>query len=174
MTSAFPGLLHYRVGFGLLLLFLLAVGNLRGVRQSGRIFAVPTYMFIFSMTSLIVAGIVRAWLGYPAVEPPVATFPDIQHPLNLWLLMKAFSAGCAALTGIEAVSNGVQVFRRPESRNAAVTLMIMAGILAFFFLGTSYLAHVYLVVPRGRPTVLFPPRPAVLGPGPPALLIPIP
>src|SRR3989442_13952601 len=158
MTSAFPGLLHYRVGVGLLFLFLLAVGNLRGVRQSGRIFAVPTYMFIFSMTSLIVAGIVRAWLGYPAVEPPVATFPDIQHPLNLWLLMKAFSAGCAALTGIEAVSNGVQAFRRPESRNAAVTLMIMAGNFAFFFLGPSYPGPVYLVVPRAGQTGVSPPR----------------
>src|SRR3989442_5440013 len=166
MTSAFPGLLHYGVGVGLLFLFLLAVGNLRGVRQSGRIFAVPTYMFIFSMTSLIVAGIVRAWLGYPAVEPPVATFPDIQHPLNLWLLMKAFSAGCAALTGIEAVSNGVQVFRRPESRNAAVTLMIMAGILAFFFLGTSYLAHVYVVVPGVGQTVVSQLGRAIFGPGP--------
>ena len=166
MTSAFPGLLHYRVGVGLPFLFLLAVGNLRGVRQSGRIFAVPTYMFIFSMTSLIVAGIVRAWLGYPAVEPPVATFPDIQHPLNLWLLMKAFSAGCAALTGIEAVSDGVQTFRRPESRNAAVTLMIMAGILAFFFLGTSYLAHVYVVVPGVGQTVVSQLGRAIFGAGP--------
>src|SRR2546426_1464123 len=166
MTSAFPGLLHYRVGFGLLFLFLLAVGNLRGVRQSGRIFAFPTYMFIFSLTSLIVAGIVRAWLGSPAVEPPVATFPDIQRPLNLWLLMKAFSAGCAALTGIEAVSDGVQTFRRPESRNAAVTLMIMAGILAFFFLGTSYLAHVDTVVPGVGQTVVSQLGRAVFGTGP--------
>src|SRR5438093_908606 len=123
-------------------------------------------VIISSMTSLIVAGIVRAWLGYPAVEPPVATFPDIQHPLNLWLLMKAFSAGCAALTGIEAVSNGVQVFRRPESRNAAVTLMIMAGILAFFFLGPSYLAHVYVVVPGVGQTVVSPLGRAIFGPGP--------
>src|SRR3989454_4560125 len=166
VTSALPGLLHYRVGVGLMFLFLLAVGNLRGVRQSGRIFAVPTYMFIFSMTSLIVAGIVRASLGYPAVQPPVAAFPEIQHPLNLWLLMKAFSAGCAALTGIEAVSNGVQAFRKPESRNAAVTLMIMAGVLGFFFPGTSYPAHVYFVVPGARPPVASHLRPARFGTGP--------
>ena len=150
VTSAFPGLLRDRVALGLMFLFLLAVGNLRGVRQSGRIFAFPTYMFIFSMASLIVTGIVRASLGYPAVEPAVAAVPEIQHDLNLWLLMKAFSAGCAALTGIEAVSNGVQAFRKPEARNASLTLMIMAVILAFFFLGTSYLAHVYTVIPGAK------------------------
>jgi amino acid transporter len=166
VTSAFPGLLHDRVALGLLFLFLLAVGNLRGVRQSGRIFAVPTYMFIFSMTALIVTGIVRALLGYPAVEPPVAAVPEIQHALNLWLLMKAFSAGCAALTGIEAVSNGVQAFRKPEARNASLTLMIMAIILAFFFLGTSYLAHVYTVIPGAKQTVVSQLGRAIFGQGP--------
>src|SRR5262245_16804708 len=165
MTSAFPGLLSYRVGLGLFFLFLLAVGNLRGVRQSGWIFAVPTYMFIFSMAALIVAGVVRPALGYAPVVPSLAALPEIQHDLNLWLLMKAFSAGCAALTGIEAVSNGVQAFRKPESRNAAVTLMIMAGILAFFFLGTSYLAHVYLVVPGAGQTVVSQLGRAIFGSG---------
>src|SRR5262245_6191135 len=154
VTSAIPGLLNHRVALGLIFLFLLAVGNLRGVRQSGRIFAVPTYMFIFSMAALIVVGVVRALLHYPALEPPSAAFPEIRHDLNLWLLMKAFSAGCAALTGIEAVSNGVQAFRKPEPRNAAVTLMIMAVILAFFFLGTSYLAHAYTVIPGAGQTVM--------------------
>src|SRR2546422_5193910 len=149
VTSAFPGLLHYRVGVGLLFLFLLAVGNLRGVRQSGRIFAFPTYMFIFSMTSLIVAGIVRASLGYPAVEPPVAAFPEIQHALNLWLLMKAFSAGCAALTGIEAVSDGVQAVRKPGPPKAAPDLLIMGGILSFCFLGTPLPGPRQLGVPWG-------------------------
>src|SRR6266704_2055621 len=166
VTSAFPGLLRDRVALGLLFLFLLAVGNLRGVRQSGRIFAVPTYLFIFSMASLIVTGIVRAFLGYPPVEPPMAAVPEIQHALNLWLLMKAFSAGCAALTGIEAVSNGVQAFRKPEARNASVTLMIMAVILAFFFLGTSYLAHVYTVIPGAKQTVVSQLGRAIFGQGP--------
>ncbi len=166
VTSAFPGLLRDRVPLGLLFLFLLAVGNLRGVRQSGRIFAVPTYLFIFSMASLIVTGIVRAFLGYPPVEPPMAAVPEIQHALNLWLLMKAFSAGCAALTGIEAVSNGVQAFRKPETRNASVTLMIMAVILAFFFLGTSYLAHVYTVIPGAKQTVVSQLGRAIFGQGP--------
>ena len=166
VTSAFPGLLHQRVGLGLLFLFALAVGNLRGVRQSGRIFAIPTYLFIFSMSALIVTGIAYALLGHPAVEPPVAQLPEIQHALNLWLLMKAFSAGCAALTGIEAVSNGVQAFRRPETRHASETLMIMACILAFFFLGTSYLAHVYTVVPGAGQTVVSQLGRAIFGTGP--------
>jgi amino acid transporter len=165
VTSAFPGILHYRVALGLLFLFLLAVGNLRGVRQSGRIFAFPTYLFIFSMSALIITGIVRHLMSYPAVEPPVAAFPEIQHALNLWLLMKAFSAGCAALTGIEAVSNGVQAFRRPEARNASLTLMIMAIILAFFFLGTSFLAHVYTVIPGVGQTVVSQLGRAIFGTG---------
>src|SRR3989442_5979799 len=87
VTSALPGLLHYRIGVGLMFLFVLTVGNLRGVRQSGRIFAAPTYLFILSMAALIVTGFVRAFLGYPAVEPPVAAVPQIQHALNLLLLM---------------------------------------------------------------------------------------
>jgi amino acid transporter len=166
VTSAFPGLLHQRVGLGLLFLFILAVGNLRGVRQSGRIFAIPTYLFILSMATLIITGIARASLDHPAVEQPVSQMPEIQHALNLWLLMKAFSAGCAALTGIEAVSNGVQAFRRPETRHASETLMIMAVILAFFFLGTSYLAHVYTVVPGVGQTVVSQLGRAIFGTGP--------
>src|SRR5256712_215584 len=166
VTSAWPRLLHYRVAVGLLFLLLLAVGNLRGLRQSGRIFAVPTYLFIFSRVSLIVRGVVRAGLGLPPVEPPMATIPPATHDVTLFLLMRAFSAGCAALTGIEAISNGVQAFRKPEARNASTTLMIMGGILAFFFMGTSYLAHVYTVVPGVGQTVVSQLGRAVFGSGP--------
>jgi len=166
MTSAWPALLHYRVAVGLLFLLLLAVGNLRGVRQSGRIFAVPTYLFIFSMFALLVAGVVRASLGLPAIEPPMAPIPEATRGITLFLLMRAFSAGCAALTGIEAVSNGVQAFRRPEARNASTTLMIMAGILGCFFLGTSYLAHVHSVVPGVGQTIVSQLGRAIFGTGP--------
>jgi len=166
VTSAWPRALHYRVGVGLVFLFVLAVGNLRGIRQSGRIFSAPTYLFIFSMVSLIVTGFIRAHLGLPAVEPPVAPMPAAVQDLTLFLLLRAFSAGCAALTGIEAISNGVQAFRMPEARNASTTLMIMAGILGFFFLGTSYLAHVYAVVPGVGQTVVSQLGRAVFGSGP--------
>ena len=166
VTSALPGLLHHRIAVGLLFLFVLVVGNLRGLRQSGRIFALPTYMFIFAMTALIVTGIVRSSLGHPPIEPPVTALPQASHVLTLFLLMRAFSAGCAALTGIEAVSDGVQAFRKPESRNAATTLMIMAGILGFFFLGTSLLAHKYTVVPGVGQTVVSQLGRAIFGTGP--------
>jgi len=166
VTSALPGLLHHRIAVGLLFLFILVVGNLRGLRQSGRIFAFPTYMFIFAMTALIVTGIVRSSLGYSPIEPPATALPQASHALTLFLLMRAFSAGCAALTGIEAVSDGVQAFRKPESRNAATTLMIMAAILGFFFLGTSYLANKYTVVPGVGQTVVSQLGRAILGTGP--------
>jgi len=166
VTSALPGLLHHRVAVSLLFLFILVVGNLRGLQQSGRIFALPTYMFIFSMTAMVVTGVVRALLGYPPVEVPATALPDASHVLTLFLLMRAFSAGCAALTGIEAVSNGVQAFRKPESRNAATTMMIMAVILGSFFLGTSYLAHAYLVVPGAGQTVVSQLGRVVFGTGP--------
>lgn len=166
VTSALPGLLHHRIAVGLLFLFVLVVGNLRGLRQSGRIFAFPTYMFIFAMTALIVTGIVRSSLGHPPIEPPATALPQASHALTLFLLMRAFSAGCAALTGIEAVSDGVQAFRKPESRNAATTLMIMAGILGFFFLGTSLLAHRYTVVPGVGQTVVSQLGRAIFGTGP--------
>jgi amino acid transporter len=166
VTSALPGLLHHRIAVGLLFLFVLVVGNLRGLRQSGRIFAFPTYMFIFAMTALIVTGIVRSSLGHPPIEPPATALPQASHALTLFLLMRAFSAGCAALTGIEAVSDGVQAFRKPESRNAATTLMIMAGILGFFFLGTSLLAHKYTVVPGVGQTVVSQLGRAIFGTGP--------
>ncbi|MBI1952033.1 MAG: APC family permease, partial [Acidobacteria bacterium] len=166
VTSALPGLLHHRVAVGLLFLFILVVGNLRGLRQSGRIFALPTYMFIFAMTAMVVTGIVRATLGYPPVEAPATALPQASHALTLFLLMRAFSAGCAALTGIEAVSNGVQAFRKPESRNAATTMMIMAVILGSFFLGTSFLAHQYVVVPGVGQTVVSQLGRAAFGTGP--------
>jgi len=165
VTSALPGLLHHRVAVSLLFLFILVVGNLRGLQQSGRIFALPTYMFIFSMTAMVVTGVVRALLGYPPVEVPATALPDASHVLTLFLLMRAFSAGCTALTGIEAVSNGVQAFRKPESRNAATTMMIMAVILGSFFLGTSYLAHAYHVVPGIGQTVVSQLGRAVFGTG---------
>ncbi|HEV8700583.1 MAG TPA: APC family permease [Candidatus Polarisedimenticolia bacterium] len=166
VTSALPGLLHHRVAVGLLFLFILVVGNLRGLRQSGRIFALPTYMFIFAMTAMVVTGLVRAFLGYPPVEAPAAVLPQTSNALTLFLLMRAFSAGCAALTGIEAVSNGVQAFRKPESRNAATTMMIMAVILGSFFLATSFLAHAYLVVPGAGQTVVSQLGRVVFGTGP--------
>jgi amino acid transporter len=166
VVSALPFLQNHREAVALLFLLLLAVGNLRGVRQAGRIFAVPTYLFISALSLLILAGIARALLGLPPIEAPTAALPAISHPLTLFLLMRAFSAGCAALTGIEAISDGVQAFRPPEASNAAKTLFIMATILGSFFIGTTWLAHAYGVVPGGGQTVISQLGRAVFGTGP--------
>jgi len=166
VTSAIPALLTHRVAIGLLFLVLIAMGNLRGLRQSGAIFAAPTYLFIAAMTAMLLTGIARAAMGLPPVEPPPAAIPDATQALTLFLLMRAFSAGCAAMTGIEAVSDGIQAIKPPESRNAAVTLTIMGCILAFFFLGSSYLAHVYQVVPGAGQTIISQLGRVVFGVGP--------
>jgi len=166
VTSALPFLREHRVAIGLLFIAVLMVGNLRGVRESGAIFAVPTYLFITAMGLLILGGIARALLRYPPLEAPVAALPPATHALTLFLLMRAFSAGCTALTGIEAISNGIQAFRPPESKNAASTLVILGLILGVFFLGTSYLAHAYVVVPGAGQTVISQLGHAVFGSGP--------
>jgi amino acid transporter len=166
ITSAVPFLRDHRIAVALFFLIVVALGNLRGVRQSGRLFAMPTYLFVGTMALMIISGIVRTTLGHPPIEAPAAPLPEAAQPLTLFLLMRAFSAGCAALTGIEAVSNGVQAFKAPEARNAALTLLIMAVILGFFFLGTSYLAHAYLVVPGSGQTVVSQLGRAVFGAGP--------
>ncbi|HEU4403060.1 MAG TPA: APC family permease [Candidatus Polarisedimenticolia bacterium] len=165
VTSAVPFLHEHRVLLGLLFITIIMVANLRGLRQSGAIFAVPTYLFISAMGLMILVGVARALTGRPAVEFPAAALAEASHPLTLFLLMRAFSAGCTALTGIEAISNGVQAFRPPESRNAATTLVILGLILGFFFLGSSYLAHIYAVVPGSGQTVISQLGHAVFGSG---------
>jgi amino acid transporter len=154
VTSAVPALHQHRVALGLLFIAILMVGNLRGVRESGMVFAVPAYLFIGAMTLLILTGIGRALLHLGPIETPAASLAPASHALTLFLLMRAFSAGCTALTGIEAISNGIQAFRPPESRNAAATLVLLGLILGFFFLGTGYLAHAYVVVPGAGQTVV--------------------
>jgi amino acid transporter len=166
LVSALPVLTTHRVAIGLTFVAVLSVGNLRGVRQSGRIFSVPTYLFISGMGLLLITGFVRAFLGLPPIEPPAAVLPESTHALTIFLLLRAFSSGCAALTGIEAISDGIQAFRPPESRNAARTLMIMGIILGLFFLGTSYLANHYTVIPGAGQTVISQLGRAVFGTGP--------
>jgi amino acid transporter len=166
VTSAIPFLREHKVAMGLLFVFIIAVGNLRGVRESGRIFAVPTYLFIGSLGLLIATGLWRALTGLPPVEPPAALLPEASHTLTLFLLMRAFSSGCAALTGIEAISDGVQAFKPPEPRNAGITLLIMGAVLGSFFLGITWVAHFYQVVPGAGQTVISQLGRAVFGTGP--------
>ena len=152
ITSAFPNLYEHRVIIGVALVAGITLANLRGIRESGAIFAPPTYFFIFSLGALILVGIFRTqFLGLPAVHP--AAFPATE-PIGILLLLRAFASGCAALTGVEAISNAVPAFREPESRNAAVTLGWMAAILGFLFIGTSFLAHRLELVPKPEETIL--------------------
>jgi amino acid transporter len=154
ITSAAPALYDERVLMALLFVGLIMLGNLRGVRESGTIFATPTYLFIFSFGAMIVVGLVRAFFGgVEAASAPEARQVVATQSLGIFLILRAFASGSAALTGVEAISNGVPAFKPPESRNAATTLAWMAAILGFLFLGVSLLAHQMHVMPLATQTV---------------------
>ncbi len=152
ITSAVPELHEHRVGLGILAITILTWGNLRGVRESGRIFALPTYLFVGGLGLVIFVGLGRAVFGSPA-EHPLPSVPAVEG-LTLFLLLRAFSSGCTALTGIEAISNGVPAFRAPASQNAATTMIWMATMLGGLFLGITILAYVYGLVPREEETLI--------------------
>jgi amino acid transporter len=142
IVSAFPELHAYSIEIAVGFVALVTLLNLRGIRESATIFALPTYAFIVSMVLLLIAGFVRLALdpGLQA-ETPESVHAAGTSGMTLFLLLRAFSSGCAALTGTEAISNGVPAFRRPEARNASVTLVWMGVILGTFFLGITVLAH---------------------------------
>lgn len=163
VTSAAQGtrlawLDEHKVALCLVFIAFIAVANLRGVRESGALFAAPTYAFIVSFLFMIGFGLFH-YLTYggaaphPGEELKTAEGYSLQ-PLTLFLLLGAFSNGCAALTGIEAISNGVQAFKKPEARNAARTLVSMAVLLTTMFIGTSVLAYLYHVHPKENETVI--------------------
>ncbi len=159
ILSAVPGLEAWRVELSLLFVALIALGNLRGIRESGSIFAAPTYLFILSFGSMIVVGLVKlafaAFSGASLTSAlPPQTIAEAQQPLTLFLLLRAFSSGSAALTGVEAISNGVPAFKPNESKNAATTLLWMGVTLGFFFLGVTFLANRLGIVPAGDQTVI--------------------
>jgi amino acid transporter len=152
VTSAFPALRAYKVSLGVACIAAIAFANLRGVRESGRVFAVPTYLFIVTFAMLVVGGLARLLWG--DVEPLTSRPPEAVAPLTWFLVLRAFSSGCVALTGTETISNGIPAFKPPESRNAAITLGWMAFILAGLFLGITVLASALGVVPVGDETVV--------------------
>jgi amino acid transporter len=166
ITSAYHSLIPHTVLICLFSITLLAMVNLRGVRESGAAFSVPTYVFVFMMVGLIVYGGYRALFdGGAAVASGVIKVDPVslqQHGLTSapaalalgWLLIRGFAEGCAAMTGTEAISNGVMAFKQPAQKNAAATLGWMVAILAAFFLGTSLLARHYGVMPTTTDTVL--------------------
>lgn len=144
VTSAFSVLEPYKVIISVLMVLLLMVGNLRGIRESSRIFGLPTYAFIIAIGSMVVAGFVRVAGGF---TPPEPTLKTALEPVTLILLLRAFSSGCTALTGVEAVSNAVPNFKKPSVKNAKMVLLLLSIIIFVLFGGTSVLANVYHVVP---------------------------
>ncbi|MGH9862009.1 MAG: APC family permease, partial [Candidatus Acidiferrales bacterium] len=155
ITAAFPSLYSHRIGLCVLAVFLILVANLRGVRESAALFAGPVYLFIISIYALVLTGLWRHMMGGGTALPPAAA-PAAEITWNataVFFLLRAFASGCVALTGIEAVANGVRIFRPPASRNAAITLYIMAGFLATLFLGLTYLAYLYRIMPLEGQTV---------------------
>jgi amino acid transporter len=154
LTSAFPALHMSRVELSLGFMAVIALGNLRGIRESGRIFSVPTYFFIGGILALLAVGAWRWATGtiVPLDQPAADALPV--GSLGVFAILTAFANGCTAMTGVEAVSNGVPAFRKPESKNAAATLVVMALLAVGMFVGITLLAHAYVIVPNDTETVV--------------------
>jgi amino acid transporter len=153
VTSALPGLFPYRVPLCVAAVVAVSLANLRGIRDTGKIFAAPTYLFIASVIGLIgygAAGAVFDFLG----EAPYQPHPPGLEGVGFFLLMRAFASGCTALTGVEAVSDGVPAFKPPEARNASVVLTWLGVILLVLFFGITYLAYDFGIQPKEHETVV--------------------
>ena len=153
LTSAFPGLGPHRVTLCVLAIAGIALGNLRGVRESGRLFAAPTYFFVVSILGMIGYGLIGTVFAL-LPEAPYEPHPPGLEGVGLFLLLRSYAAGCTALTGVEAVSNGVPALRPPEGRNAQ-TVMTWLGVISIaMFLGITYLAYDFGIIPGGDETVV--------------------
>ncbi len=147
-TTAFKVFKPYSVLIACILVILLMIGNLRGLRESSRIFGIPAYMFIFGIIIMIVWGLINIKRGY--VPPPPKNMPSVVEPLSMILILRAFSNGCTALTGVEAVSNAVPNFKTPSTKYAKRVLFLLSMIILILFGGSSVLANLYQVNPQGN------------------------
>lgn len=156
ITSAFPVLFPYRVHLSVGLVLFVMLVNLRGVKESGTVFAIPTYFFLVMMFSTVAVGFFRHVTGTlgTVVDPPALEIGPVLRAVTPFLILHAFSSGTAALTGIEAISNGVTAFREPRSRNAGITLIWMAAILGTLFLSITFLAGQIGAIPSEHETVI--------------------
>lgn len=154
ITSAFPEIYPFRVEVALLLILMMTVINLRGVKESSTAFAVPTYFFLCMAFLLLLVGSVRWLTGSLGQVTGVEAVPMLVQPFTFFILLCAFSSGSTALTGVEAISNGITAFKEPRSKNAATTLMVMVGILMSLFLGITLLANAVTAVPSESETVI--------------------
>ncbi|MFR3728123.1 APC family permease [Lacrimispora sp.] len=168
LVSAFPGFSHYRLIFALLFLCIITLLNLRGMRESSKLFGIPTYAFILIMLALIVTGFVKLFTGnLPPVHDPEAIKPVTGGlgTVSLFLLLRAFSSGCSALTGVEVVSNAVPSFREPSQRNAKNVLFILVGIIIVIFGGSVILVTSLHIIPLEGKTVISQMGSAIFGQG---------
>ena len=170
LSSLWPWLLNWQVLFALVLLVLVGWANLRGVREAGRLFALPTYAFVVMVVVLAVAGLQNLIFshGFSPDPPPLVKAVE---PLGLFLILRAFSSGCSAMTGIEAIANGVQLFRSPSAQRARNTLLVMGLLLASMFLAVSGLGFMYGVAPNPDVTVMAQLGMRVFGPHSPLLWV---
>jgi len=145
LVSAVPSLLPHTVSLCLGILMVITILNLRGLREAGIAFAIPTYLFVGTLLITIVGGLIRVLLsgGHPTPVTPLPTPPPVTEAVSYWLLLKVFASGCTALTGVEAVSNGVKAFREPAVKNAQRTLTVIIFVLAVLLGGISFLVKVY-------------------------------
>ena len=170
LSSLWPWLLSWQVLIALVLLVLVGWANLRGVREAGRLFALPTYAFVVMVMVLAVAGLQNLIFshGFSPDPPPLVKAVE---PLGLFLILRAFSSGCSAMTGIEAIANGVQLFRSPSAQRARNTLLVMGLLLASMFLAVSGLGFMYGVAPNPDVTVMAQLGMRVFGPNTPLLWV---
>ena len=152
ITSAFPSLHDHRVLIALIMILFLTVMNLRGIGESASILAIPVYLFVVAIIVLILCGVVK--ILTEGVHAQVPEIGAAVSNISLFLLLKAFSSGCSALTGVEAVSNAIPNFKKPAERNAAKTLIMMGSILGTMFIGISLLAYWYGIKPDPKETVV--------------------
>ncbi|HAL15947.1 MAG TPA: permease [Anaerolineaceae bacterium] len=156
ITSAFPNLYPFRVEIAVAMVFMIMLVNLRGVKESGIAFAIPTYFFVISMVLTVGVGFFRFLTGSlgTVVNPPAFSVEGAVGMVTPFLLLHAFASGTAALTGIEAISNGITAFKEPRSKNAGITLVWMSGILGTLFLGISFLSGKIASVPSEAETII--------------------
>ncbi len=174
-TSVYQGLLPWRAELGVAAIALLALANLRGLRESGNIFAVPTYAYVVGALAIIGLGLAAVASGNPAASfpaPVVKQPPDGFETLSIFLILRAFAFGSVALTGTEAISNGVPAFKPPEPQNAAKTMLAMALLLGVIFVGLSFLGSAYGLAPdpTERETLISQITRSVIGEGPPYVI----
>ena len=169
ITSAVPSLLDVRVELSVGFVLFIMLVNLRGAKESGTFFALPVYAFILSIVALVLVGVGRCVTGgCPRVEDiqPISTLATSAAPLGTFIILRAFASGSAALTGVEAISNGVPAFRRPQARNAGETLVLMAIVSIFMFLGIAFLASRAHAIPSEERSVVAQVADAVFHGGP--------